>query len=245
MIRPSSPLTSSSTKGLLILSEQKVERYSWLSPAVRRMQAWLEKSEAVIAPAREKYTAFETGSRLVEELLEQTEAELRRSKSEIDSSWGWSRSETLPKINSLARAFVREKNHWERLRERNWAEYDIHRAVATCENLITFCEGVLLDLAQTMENIHPKQDQLAGKTESVMLLLDQNGSSLSTSDRLEIRSLVGMARETPDYEFANRLLDYAETMAMNRANPSTRNEITNILQSHQETEEDQAGRSSR
>jgi len=96
-----------------------------------------------------------------------------------------------------------------------------------------------------MENIHPKQDQLAGKTESVRLLLDQNGSSLSTSDRLNIRSLVGMARETSDYEFANRLLDYAETMAMNHANPSTRNEITNILQSYQETEEDQAGRASR
>ena len=120
---------------------------------------------------------------------------------------------------SLARAFIREKNHWERLRERNWAEYNIHQAVATCENLITFCEGVLLDLAKTMESIHPRQDQLAGKTESVMLLLDQNGASLSTSDRIDVRSLVGMARETPDYEFANRLLDYAETMAMNRANP--------------------------
>ena len=225
-------------EGIVILSEQKVERYSWLSPVVRRMQAWLEKSEAVIAPAREKYTAFESENRLVEELLEQTEAELRRSKSEIDSSWGWSRSETLPKIDSLARAFVREKNHWEQLQERNWAEYNIHQAVATCENLITFCEGVLLDLAQTMENINPRQDQLTGKTESVMLLLDQNGSSLSTSDRIDIRSLVGMARETPDYEFANRLLDYAETMAMKRANILTRNEITNLVQSHQETEED-------
>jgi hypothetical protein len=232
-------------EAIVIMNEQKVERYSWLSPAVGRMQAWLEKAEAVLAPAREKYAAFETGNRLVEELLEETEAELRRSKSEIDSSWGWSRSETLPKLDSLARAFVREKNHWERLQERKWAEYDIHRAVATCENLITFCEGVLLDLAQTMENIHPKQDQLAGKTESVRVLLDQNGSSLSTSDRLDIRSLVGMARETSDYEFANRLLDYAEAMAMKHANPSTRNEITDLLRSHQESEEDQAGRASR
>ena len=230
-------------EGIVILSEKKVERYSWLSPAVRRMQAWLEKSEAILAPARGKYSAFESENRLVEELLVQTEAELIRSKSEIDSSWGWSRSETLPKIDSLARAFVREKNHWERLRERNWAEYDIHRAVATCENLITFCEGVLLDLAQTMENINPRQDQLAGKTEAVMLMLDQNGSSLSTSDRIDVRSLVGMARETPDYEFANRLMDYAETIAMKRANISTRNEITNLLQSRQESEEDQAGRS--
>jgi hypothetical protein len=89
-----------------------------------------------------------------------------------------------------------------------------------------------------METIHPRQDQLAGKTESVMLLLDQNASSLSTSDRIEVRSLVGMARETPDYEFANRLLDYAETMAMNRANPLTRNEITNLIHSQQESEED-------
>jgi hypothetical protein len=96
-----------------------------------------------------------------------------------------------------------------------------------------------------MENINPRQDQLAGKTEAVMLLLDQNGSSLSTSDRIDIRSLVGMARETPDYEFANRLLDYAETMAMKRANSLTRNEITSLLQSRQETEEDRAGRSSR
>jgi hypothetical protein len=39
---------------------------------------------------------------------------------------------------------------------------------------------VLLDLAQTMENIHPRQDQFAGKAEAVRLLLDQNGSSLST-----------------------------------------------------------------
>jgi hypothetical protein len=229
-------------EGIVILSEQKVERYSWLIPAVSRMHAWSEKAETVLAPAREKYTAFESGNRVVEELLQQTEAELIRSKSEIDSSWGWSRSETLPKIDSLARAFVREKNHWERLRERNWAEYDIHRAVATCEKLITFCEGVLLDLAQTMENINPRQDQLAGRTESVMLLLDQNGSSLATSDRIDIRSLVGLARETPDYEFANRLLDYAETMAMNRANSSTRNEITSLLQSHPEIEDDQAHR---
>lgn len=232
-------------EGIVLLSEQKVERYSWLSPAVRRMQAWLEKSEAVIAPARETYTAFENEARLVEELLQQTEAELRRSKSEIDSSWSWSRNETLPKLDSLARAFIREKNYWERIRERNWAEYTIQRAVATCENLITFCEGVLLDLAQTMESINPKQDQLAGRTESVMLLLDQNGSSLSTTDRIDIRALVGMARETPDYEFATRLLDYAETIAMKRANISTRNEITNLLQSRQESEEDQAGRSSR
>jgi hypothetical protein len=181
----------------------------------------------------------------VEELLEQTEAELHHSKSEIDSGWGWSRSETLPKIDSLARAFVREKNHWERLRERNWAEYDIHRVVAICENLITFCEGVNLDLAQTMQNIHPRQDQLAGKAETVMLLLDQNGSSLSTSDRIDIRSLVGMARETPDYEFASRLLDYAETMAMKRASIVTRNEIANLIQSHQETEDDPARRASR
>jgi hypothetical protein len=220
-------------EGIVLLSEQKIERYSWLSPAVRRMQVWSEKSEAVIAPARETYTAFESGNQLVEQLLEQTEAELRRNKSEIDSSWGWSQSESLPKIESLARVFVREKNHWERLRERNWAEYDIHRAVATCENLITFCEGVLRDLAQTMENIDPRQDQLTGKTESVMLFLDQNGSSLSTSDRQDIRSLVGLARETLDYEFANRLLDYAETMAMNRVNIQTRDEITNIIQSHQ------------
>ena len=132
---------------------------------------------------------------------------------------------------------------WERLRERNWAEFDIHRAVSTCENLITFCEGVLLDLAQTMETINPRQDQLAGKTESVRVLLDQNGSSLTTSDRLDIRSLVGMARESPDYEFASRLLDYAETMAMNRANALTRNEIMSLLQSRPENEDDQARRS--
>src|SRR6185503_5734952 len=106
----------------------------------------------------------------------------------------------------LARVFIREKNHWERLRERNWAEYDIHRVVATCENLITFCEGVLLDLAQTMETINPRQDQLAGKTDAIMRLLDQNGASLSSADRIDIRSLVGMARETPDYESASQFL---------------------------------------
>ena len=229
-------------EGIVMLSEQKVERYSWLSPTVRRMRGWLETAEAVLVPAREKYRAFESGNQLVEDLLKQAEAELYRSKSEIDSSWGWSRSETLPKIDSLARAFVREKNHWERLRERNWAEWDIDRAVATCQNLITFCEGVLLDLAQTMETIHPRQDELAGKTESVRRLLDLNGASLSTSDRLDIRSLVGMARETPDYEFANRLLDYAETMAMQRANTLTRDEITSLLQSHPKIEDDQARR---
>jgi hypothetical protein len=225
-------------EGVVILSAQKVERTSWLGPAVDRMQAWLENAEALTGPARDKYTAFENENQIVEDLLGQTEAELKRSKSEIDSNWGWSRNETLPKIDSLARAFIREKNHWERLRERNWAEYNIHQAVATCENLITFCEGVLRDLAKTMESIHPRQEQLAGKTESVMLLLDQNGASLSTSDRIDVRSLVGMARETPDYEFANRLLDYAETMAMNRANPLTRSEITNLIQSQQESEED-------
>jgi hypothetical protein len=68
-------------EGVLILSEQKVERISWLSPAVSRMQAWLEKAEEVIAAAREKYMAFESENRLVKELLAQTEAELRRTKS--------------------------------------------------------------------------------------------------------------------------------------------------------------------
>ena len=223
-------------EAILILSEQRVERYSWLNPAVGRMQAWLETAETVITPARERYTSFENGNRLVEQLLAETESELRRSKSEIDSSWGWSRSETLPRIESLARAFIREKNHWERLRERNWAEYNIHQAVATCENLITFCQGVLLNLEQTMEAIHPRQDQLAGKAESVGLLLDENGSNLPTSDRVDIRSLVGMARKTPDYEFAHRLLDYAETLAMNRANTLTRNEITSLLQSHPDSD---------
>jgi hypothetical protein len=229
-------------EGVLIISEQKVERYAWLSPAVGRMQAWLEKAEAVIPPARERYTAFESGNRLAAELLARTEAELRRTKSEIDSNWGWSRSEASPRIDSLARAFVREKNHWERIQERNWADYNIERAVTTCQRLITFCEGVLQDLAQTIETIHHRQDQLAGRTESVMSLLDQNGASLSTSDRIDIRSLVEMARETPDYDFANRLLEYAETMAMNRANPVTRNEITSLLQNRQEREEDQARR---
>lgn len=232
-------------EGIVILSEQKVERYSWLSPAVRRMQAWLGTAETVLVPARETYMAFESKSRLAQELLLQAESELYRSQSELDSSWGWSRSETLPRIDSLARAFVREKNHWERFQERDWAEYTVDRALAACENLITFCEVVIRDLAQTMETIRPRQDQLAGKTESVMRLLDQNGSSLSTSDRLDIRSLVGKARETADYEFASQLLDYAETMAMNRANIQTRTEIMNLIQSRQDIEDDQAGRSSR
>jgi hypothetical protein len=103
----------------------------------------------------------------------------------------------------------------------------------------------LLDLAQTMETINPRQDQLAGKTDAIMRLLDQNGASLSTADRIDIRSLVGMARETPDYESASQFLDYAETMAMRRANSLTRNEITNLLRGHQDTEQDQSGRSSR
>jgi hypothetical protein len=219
-------------EGIPMLSEQKVERFSWLRPAVSRMQTWLQRAEELLGPARDTYAAFENQNRLVEELLQQTEAELNRSRSEIDSNWGWSRSETLPKIDSLARAFTREKNYWERLRERNWAEWDIHQAVATSGKLITFCEEILLDLARTLETNNPRQDELAGKTEAVMHLLDQNGGSLSTSDRLDIRSLLGMARETPDYEFANRLLEYAETMALNRVNPSTRNEITTLLQGY-------------
>jgi hypothetical protein len=52
-----------------------------------------------------------------------------------------------------------------------------------------------------------------------------------------------MARETPDYDFANRLLEYAETLAMKRSiSPATRNEITGLLQNRQEREEDQARR---
>jgi hypothetical protein len=51
-----------------------------------------------------------------------------------------------------------------------------------------------------------------------------------------------MARETRDYEFANRLLDYAETVARNRANVQTRNEIADVIRSYQESEEDQARR---
>jgi hypothetical protein len=68
-------------QGIVILSEQKVERTSWLRPAVHRMQAWLEKSEAVIDAAREKYTAFESENQIVEGLLGQTEAELNRVQS--------------------------------------------------------------------------------------------------------------------------------------------------------------------
>ncbi|HEX5809959.1 MAG TPA: hypothetical protein VFY25_14920 [Anaerolineales bacterium] len=230
-------------EAIAILGEQKIERYSWLSPAVSRMQAWLEKSDPVVAAARDKYTAFENENRLVGELLEQTEAEINRNRDQVDLKWNWSRSEILPRIDSLARAFAREKNHWERLTERNWAEYTIDRAVSTCENLITFCEGLLLDLAQTMENVNQKQSQLDDKAGAVLLLLDQNGSRLSTSDRIDIRSLVGIAKETPDYELADRVLGYAEVMALNRANIQTRNEIRNILYSYQAAEDDEVDRS--
>ncbi|HLO28745.1 MAG TPA: hypothetical protein VK249_06405, partial [Anaerolineales bacterium] len=74
-------------EGITILSGQKIERYSWLSPAVEKMQAWSEKSEAVVAPAREKYTAFESENRLVDELLGRTEEEISRSKGKIESQW--------------------------------------------------------------------------------------------------------------------------------------------------------------
>ena len=232
-------------EAIAILREQKIERYSWLSPAVGRMQAWFEQSDPVVAAARDKYTAFENENRLVRELLVQTEVEINRSRGQIDLKWNWSRREILPRIDSLARAFTREKNHWEQLTERNWAEYNIHRAVSTCEKLITFCEGVLLDLAQTLENINQKQSQLDDKAGAVRLLLDQNGSRLSTSDRIDIRSLVSMAKDTPDYEFADRVLGYAEMMAMKQVSPRTRSEITNILQSYQTAEDDQADRSGR
>ena len=232
-------------EAIAILSEQKIDRYSWLSPALSRMQAWFEKSDPIVAAARDKYTAFETENRLVEELLEQTEEEINRKRDQIDLEWNWSRGEILPRIDSLARAFAREKNHWARLTERNWAEYDIHRAVSTCENLITFCEGVLLDLTQTMENVNQKQSRLDDKAGAVRLLLDQNGSRLSTSDRVDIRSLVVIAKETPDYEFADRVLGYAEIMARNQVSLRTRSEITSVLQSYQEAEDDQANRSGR
>jgi hypothetical protein len=230
-------------EAIVILSAQKIERYSWLRPAVSRMQAWFEKSDPLVAAARDKYTAFENENRLVEELLEQTEAEINRNRDQLDLKWNWSRSEILPRIDSLARAFAREKTHWERLKERNWADYNIHRAVSTCENLIMFCEGVLRDLTQSMENVNQKQGQLDDKAGAVMLLLDQYGSRLSTSDRIDIRSLVGIAQETRDYELAERVLGYAEMMALNRANIQTRNEIRNILHSYQAAEDDQADRS--
>jgi len=229
-------------EALAALREPKVATYSWLHPAVNQMQAWLEKAAAVFGPAREKYTAFEGGSRLAEDLLEQTEEAIDGSRSQVDTSWGWSRSEILPRIDSLARVFGREQQRWAQLLERNWAEYNIHQAVDTCENLITLCEGVLQDLAKTVENASLKHDQLAGKEESLILLLERNGFRLSTSERQDIRSLVGIARETADYDLANRLLDYAETMAMLRANPWTRQEITNLIQSHQDAEAGQADR---
>jgi hypothetical protein len=225
-------------EAIAILNEQRIERYSWLGPAVSRMQAWLDRSDPAVTAAREKYTAFETQSRLAGELLSQTEAELNRRREQIDLNWNWSRSEILPRIDSLARAFAREKDHWERLTERDWAGYDIHRAVSTCETLVRFCEGVVVDLMQALENVHHRQSRLDDKAGAVMLLLDRNGSRLSASDRLDIRSLVGMAKETREYDFAERALDYAETMAMRQASVRTRGEITSLLESYQAAEDD-------
>ena len=219
-------------EGIALLGERKVERYSWLRAAVDKMQAWSEKSEAILPAARDKYNAFEAGNRQVEELLELVETEITFSRDKLESQWGWYKREILPRLDSLARAFIRERAHWQQLAERNWAEYNIHRAVATCQNLIKFCEGVVIDLTQAMDQVDQKQDQLDVKVQAVMLLLDQNGSQLPAADRQDIRSLVGIAREYPNYDLANRVLGYAHTMAMRQATPRTREEVTNILQSH-------------
>jgi hypothetical protein len=230
-------------EGIAVLSEQRVERYSWLAPALSRMQAWVDRADPVVAAARDQYTAFESQSRLAGELLERTEAELRRRREQVDLNWNWSRSEILPRIESLARAFAREKNHWDRLTERNWAEYTIGRAASTSENLVRFCEGVAADLTQALESVNQRQSRLDDKAGAVTALLERNGSRLSTADRLDIRSLVGVAKETRDYDFAERALDYAETMAMRQASPRTRDEVIDLLQSYQGAEDDRTDRS--
>jgi hypothetical protein len=175
-------------ESLEILDEPKIESYSWLRPTTNKMQAWIEKNDFFIAQARDKYEAFETGKRRVEKLLEQTQEEIDIQRVRIEPKWGWYRSEILPRINAIARYFNREKKDWERLVERNWAEYNITRAISECENLIQFCEGKLIELTQAIEKVNHKENQLRSKVEAVSLLLKRNGAKLSSQDQHHIKS---------------------------------------------------------
>jgi hypothetical protein len=80
-----------------------------------------------------------------------------------------------------------------------------------------------------MDHVNQRQDQLDVKGKAIMLLLDQNASKLSPSDRQDIRALARIAREFPEYDVANRVLGYAHSMAMTQASPQARQEVMGIL----------------
>jgi predicted RNase H-like nuclease (RuvC/YqgF family) len=216
-------------ESLIILSEQIIDKYSELRPAVNKMQVWSEKTDNLIAPARNKYGAFKAQKERVEELLNKTKEVIDTHRADAEQTWGWSKHEILPRIKAAARSFDRKKKDWDRLIERNWAEYNITRALSECENLIQFCEGKLFELTQAMEKVNEKQNKLDSKTAAVELLLQKNNSKLSQSDKHDIEALVAIAEQSPNYDFANRVLGYAHTMALRRASLQVRNEVTNII----------------
>ena len=216
-------------ESLVFLNKKRTDSYSWLLPVTNDMRAWTEKNNFFIEQARDKYEAFENGKRRVEKLLDQLQEEIDIQRARIEPKDGWYKNEILPRLNAIARYFNREKKDWERLVERNWAEYNITRAISECENLIQFCEGKLIDLTQAIEKVNHKENRLSSKVEGISLLLKRNGAKLSSQDRHYINSLIKIAMQVSNYDFADKLLGYAHTLAMRRATPQVHNEVKQII----------------
>ncbi len=212
-----------------LLNEEKIEKYSWLGPNVEKMQTWVERTSHFIRPERERYNTFERGKVQAEKLLEQSDEELENYKGRVASKWGWYKNEILPKIDSLARSLDRESKEWYRLTERNWSDYNLKRAQSKCDNLIKFCEILLVDLTEAMGKVNQKQNQLNSKLSAVNNLLQINNTKLPTTDKKDIKSLISFAMKETSYESASKLLDHARTIATRRATSRIRDQITHII----------------
>ena len=212
-----------------ILDQPKIQKYSWLRHAVNKMQVWSENTDILIAPARNKYDAFERGRARVEELLVLTKETIEANKSDIEQAWSWGKKETLPRLNAKAQSFDRKERDWDRLIKRNWAEYNITRAISECENLIQFCEGKIFEVTQMVEKMYQNQFQLDDKVKEIERLLENNPYELSLQDQDQITALVNIAKETVVYDYAVKLLNYAYSLAIRKTTPQGLREIQKII----------------
>jgi hypothetical protein len=215
---------SESLMGLL-----KVDTYSGLRESVNAMEEWVIKNNSLVSRAHNRYQTFESGKKQVETLMAQTSEELHNKKSYAESKWGWYRTEIMSVIDNLSRSFDFEQSNWKDLVETNWAEYNIGRAISECRRLIKFCNNVMLDLARALEKADGKQKEIENKATAILRLLQTRSSKITQPEKQDIETLVKIAQEYSNFDFAKKLLENAHSMALGRAGAQVRIDATNYI----------------
>ena len=218
--------------GSLILQEQELQGYSWLRETTDKMDAWLQRVEPTLNQTRNDYQAFEKHKWHIEKHLEEAQAEIEKQRSDVEKKWGWYKNQISPKIEMAGRFISHKLVEWRRLEKRQWADYRIVRAIAKCEQILKSSEEILDDLNQEIGKVKYKQAQLNSKKADINQLLKRKEHKLPPQDRQEIDTLVEIAMQADDYNFAEKSLNHAHTMAMRRATSQVRREVQNMITIH-------------